>query len=204
MALPRAFFGGAAVRRLVRSVIRLAGTLWLLLALAALALVLLGRPALDEPVPWFGVRSMVVLSDSMAPALRAGDAALVRTTPPEQIAAGDVITFLRNGRAVTHRVDARDSTPEGIVFLTRGDANNVADSEAVAAGQLVGRLTMVIPYGGYLVGFSRTWAGWLTLVVLPSLILMAGEAYTMRRLFQTEVRRARQEAGTRSRALRCR
>src|SRR5437870_5307903 len=57
-----------------------------------------------------GYRAMIVTSGSMAPAIHAGDAVLVRPEPPSSIAVGDVVTFsiaTMEGRGMgttTHRV----------------------------------------------------------------------------------------------------
>ena len=54
-----------------------------------------------------GVQAVLVRSGSMAPAIRAGDALVVRPVAAASVAVGDVVTFPdphRPGRTLTHRV----------------------------------------------------------------------------------------------------
>lgn len=123
--------------------------------------------------------SYVVLSDSMEPTFTSGDAVLVAETAPEDIAAGDVVTYRRSGASstlVTHRVvEVVDEAGERW-FRTKGDANEEADGDLVASSDVVGVQTLTIPYLGHVVLFARSSLGVAVLVVLPCALLAFGEA----------------------------
>lgn len=130
-------------------------------------------------------RSYVVLSGSMEPAISAGDAVLVDSVDPRTITAGDVITFREadEGVPTTHRVvDVIDRTEAGptLAFRTQGDANEDADVAAVRPDQVVGKVVLVLPYVGYVVGFVDSEVGFLALVLGPVLLFVLNEAWTWR------------------------
>lgn len=130
-------------------------------------------------------QSYVVLSGSMEPEISTGDVVIVEDVPPSSIEAGDVVTYWRSGdeTPTTHRVLAIQETEEGRQFVTKGDANEDPDPGTVSASALVGRVTFVIPYAGYVVNFANTRIGQLTLVGIPFGILVITEvvAYALGR-----------------------
>lgn len=96
-----------------------------------------------------GWRPLVVLSDSMVPAVRRGDVVLVSSVLAKDVRPGQVITFAapsgRRGRTITHRiVDARR---EGDVlrFVTRGDANDAPERWSVPASGRLGLVRLTVP-----------------------------------------------------------
>ena len=76
-----------------------------------------------------------------------------QNTAYETISMGDVIVFRKGGNAtVTHRVVR--ITADGIV--TKGDANNVEDSNPVPYEKVVGHAKSKLPYAGYVVMYIKT------------------------------------------------
>lgn len=127
----------------------------------------------------FGYETLTVLSGSMRPTIPVGAMVVEHKVPAGSIRVGDVISFHPgNNRAimVTHRVvDIRTRTVNGApeaYFVTRGDANPIADPGGVPARGDVGRVTANYPLVGY-----ATW--WLqkpevrTVMLLLPLGLMA-------------------------------
>ena len=85
---------------------------------------------------------------SMEPTLSIGDTVTVRTTETPKV--GDVITFMHDGRAVTHRVvrlwNATD--PSGrrhTMYRTKGDANRNEDPWVLVDGAVVGVVSPMSP-----------------------------------------------------------
>ncbi|MFC7165995.1 signal peptidase I [Halospeciosus flavus] len=118
-------------------------------------------------------QSYVVLSGSMEPAISVGDVVLVsEVTDPAALAVGDVITFSRGGDVpITHRITDIVQTENGLVFETKGDANEDADPGTVASSQVIGLVVFTIPFIGYVVEFVGTTTGFLILVVAPFALL---------------------------------
>ena len=133
------------------------------LAAVTLLALLLARP--------LGVQALVDRSDSMQPAIAAGDLIFTRLGPPRRAQVGDIVTFSdpeREGRLLTHRVVERRLRPDGSWgFVTRGDANSGTERWSVTAGGSVGRLLGRIPRAGYVVA-------WMSAPIVRGLLLGLG------------------------------
>jgi len=123
--------------------------------------------------------SHAVLSGSMEPTISAGDLVVVRGTDPADIEAGDVITFTQNGERITHRVVEVRTGENGRQFVTKGDANENRDPEAVPAAQLEGKVWFHLPLLGHLVVFAGSRLGTVALVVVPGVLLVLSELYDL-------------------------
>lgn len=99
------------------------------------------------PLP-LGMRTLVVTSASMAPAIPEGSIVYVRETrEPERLAEGDVIAFPVEGeKIVLHRIAAKDD--EARLFTTKGDANESPDPLRVPYDSIEGRCLASLPIVG--------------------------------------------------------
>jgi signal peptidase len=135
---------------------------WLLLSLLVLPVVVGLAPGLVG-----GDYSFVVQSGSMSPAIATGDLVVVQTVDPADIGPGDVVTYVTTTHSdpVTHRVVGVEASPTGErLFVTQGDANDIPD-DPVPASNVLGRVTLVLPYLGHLLLFGATPVGFVTLVL---------------------------------------
>lgn len=85
-----------------------------------------------------------VMTGSMEPEIREDSLLVVKKTPPEDIAPGDVISFfspdpMLEGAVNTHRVVRVEKENGRTQFITKGDANVIEDTYPVDASALVGR-----------------------------------------------------------------
>lgn len=128
-----------------------------------------------------GEDSYVVRSGSMEPAIHTGDVVVVADARPADIETGDVITFTPDGQGppTTHRVVSIRENDGVTYFRTKGDANAAPDAEPVVENELVGKVTLVLPYVGYVISFAGTTAGFLTLVAAPFGLLLATEVWSV-------------------------
>lgn len=146
-----------------RGLVVMAGTL------AALAVVMAG-------LLWF--RPTVLISGSMAPALRRGDLAFTAEVPARSVRPGDVIVrppASEGGTPVTHRVTAVGRDGPAYLLTTKGDANESADPAPLRADGSVRRVVWSVPAVGHvvLVAASPGARVLLFLVVVPGLLLVA-------------------------------
>ena len=126
-----------------------------------------------------GRRLEVVRSGSMVPTFRTGDLVVDRPITLAQardLKVGQIISFrVPTGSSTftvfTHRIVA--VTPAG--YLTKGDANNVADSEAAPPSLVIGVYERRIPDGGFVLAFVHTRAGLAFVALLPLLVLAGPE-----------------------------
>ena len=102
-----------------------------------------------------GYQIFTVISGSMEPVYSVGDLLYVKKVDVNTIEVGDPITFVLNEDLVvaTHRVIEIDA--ENNHFYTKGDANNVADSEPVHFNNVIGVPQFAIPKLGYVSNFIQ-------------------------------------------------
>ena len=89
-----------------------------------------------------------ITSGSMTPTIAVGEVITVRTTQSPRV--GDVITFLHDGKTVTHRITYswNAMSPDGtrhVVYKTKGDANTFEDPWAVLDNQVIGTVAATPP-----------------------------------------------------------
>jgi signal peptidase len=97
---------------------------------------------------FFGVQPVAVSGPSMVPTFGVGDLVVVQDVEAEEVVVGDVIRFYKGATAVIHRVVEIQEENGRLVFVTRGDGNNVAD-DPITAAQVDARVVMTIPKLGW-------------------------------------------------------
>ena len=117
-----------------------------LAALAALALVVIPMVT--------GSQTYSVLTSSMAPKYAPGTFLVVKPVPFEELKVGDIITYqIESGSptVITHRISSVTAEQSGeIVFITKGDNNDVEDELPVREVQVKGKLFYAVPYVGFI------------------------------------------------------
>jgi signal peptidase I len=122
----------------------------------------------------FDARPLAVLSGSMEPALGTGDVSVVRSIAPLDARPGDIVTFRDPSdpeRLITHRVRAMRAQGDKVVFVTRGDANNVSERWRVPASGEIGRVVYRIPELGWALMYARS-KGLLVVLLGAALALL--------------------------------
>jgi signal peptidase len=95
-----------------------------------------------------GYRPLVDHSDSMRPAIAAGDLLITHARPAGSVQRGEIVSFkdpALAGRLVTHRVVAVHSVGSRFDFLTKGDANSAPESWSAARGSSIAVLAFRVP-----------------------------------------------------------
>lgn len=123
------------------------------------------------PMILLGWKPLVVVSDSMAPLIRAGDVVLV-DSPRDTVETGTIIAFEADSEVMLHRVVAVEETG----YVTKGDANPNPDSTVVLHESVMGQGRLLVPY----LGLARVmgWGWWLALGVLAAAAIPAWRART--------------------------
>lgn len=120
-----------------------------------------------------GFKCYTVISGSMKPEYNVGDLLYVKDVDVNTIKVGDPITFILNEDLVvaTHRVVRIDA--ENQRFYTKGDANEIEDSEPVHFNNVIGVPQFSIPKLGYVSDFVQNPPGmYITIGVGIILILV--------------------------------
>ena len=132
-------------------------------ALVVLATALVGMRFLG-----YGV--YVVTSGSMEPGVAMGSLIVAQAVRPANIQPGDVITYALPDRVVTHRVESIAERDGRVVFVTRGDANPVADPWLAEPDGDVGAVRAAVPLLGFVVAGAQAWWRPLALALLAWLL----------------------------------
>ena len=109
-----------------------------------------------------GYRYYSVLTPSMTPTIPVGSAVFVKLMNPSELIEGDIITYSTStdGKiVVTHRINAVINDEMGLRFITKGDANDVTDLNPVFASQVIGKVSLFVPYLGNVLVYiqQRIW-----------------------------------------------
>ena len=131
---------------------------------------------------------LIVLSESMKPAINMGDVVVTGRTTPEEIKVGDIITFKQPtdadpDRCVTHRVINITTENNTLYFQTKGDATEDPDMRLTPGEDLIGKVVLSIPYVGYLPHYVKTPLGFIILIILPGSLLIV---YEVRNIILTQ------------------
>lgn len=119
-----------------------------------------------------GYRVFNVISGSMEPTYSVGDLLYVKETDPNNIKVGTPITFVMNESLVvaTHRVVEVDTAKQH--FITKGDANDVADAAPVHFKNVVGVPKFSIPKLGYVSDFIQNPPGMYIAVIIAAALII--------------------------------
>jgi signal peptidase len=95
----------------------------------------------------------------MRPTLDPGDVAILTSEPTADLRKGQIIAFHPPGEphlTVTHRAVSVKHTKHGVIFQTKGDANNARDAwRAHVTGNTVWHEDFKLPKFGYLAVWSQ-------------------------------------------------
>lgn len=127
----------------------------------------------------FGRKAYIVQSDSMSGVFDVGDV-IVAKIPGDVTALneGDIITFISEdpdsfGAIVTHKIRSVEKRGGETVYRTYGVANGFDDLTPVPAGNVLGVYEFRIAGLGNFFAFIRTPAGYVVLILLPFVLLVA-------------------------------
>lgn len=133
------------------------------LVLFALAMLLVG-------VRIFGFTPYAVVSGSMAPSIPKGSLAYVKAMRMDELAMGDVITYVldESGVLVSHRIVGLDHSTQ--IITTKGDANQDNDSLKVSYRNVQGVVHYHIPILGTV--SQLIYSNWGLLIILLTMGFM--------------------------------
>lgn len=116
-------------------------------------------------------QSYLVLSGSMEPTIMTGDIIVIQQIPTYGV--NDVVTYKDAGsRIVTHRIVEEKKEEAKTLFITKGDANRSVDNDTVESSSILGKVTFIIPKIGFIVGFTKTPPGFITMIMVPTVLLI--------------------------------
>jgi signal peptidase len=139
----------------------------------------------------FGYKAYIVLSDSMsATDFKAGDLILIRDVDADTLKEGDIISYISQnpdsfGQTITHKIRYKVTDANGNPgFITYGTTTGVDDEYMVYYNDIIGQYRMNIPVIGRLFNFLKTVPGYIMLILVPFLILIAIRSADCVKLFK--------------------
>lgn len=131
-----------------------------------------------EDASIFGYKPYIVLSDSMKDTFEVGDIAVSKTVDVSTLEVGDIITFtsIDHGETVTHKIREITTYEGEPAFITYGTTTGVDDAYPVPFTNVTGEYQFRLPGMGYFFEFLRTPAGYVTLILIPFLLLIILQA----------------------------
>lgn len=135
----------------------------------------------------FGMRPVIVLSGSMEPEFMSGDLIFIQDGDVEQLKEGDIICYMEDGAAVTHRIEAVTEENGAVRYTTRGDANNTDDQKQVEQSQIQGIYKgRKISGAGDEVMFMQSTTGMILFIVCPIVLLILWDIIYRRKIDKEE------------------
>jgi signal peptidase len=135
----------------------------------------------------FGQPVMTVLSGSMTPVIRTGDLIVdnpVTAAQASNLHAGQIISVREapgSQAIITHRIVAVKVSGGAVSYVTKGDANNAADTPLRPASDVIGVLRFAIPRGGYVLAALHRPLVLGLLLASPVLWFLAGPLFQLAR-----------------------
>lgn len=118
----------------------------------------------------------VVLSGSMEPAIRTGSVVIIK--PSSQYKIGDVVIFGKDTKKeipTTHRIISSRAVEGIMLFTTKGDANEDADTTEIRQSNIHGKVLFSVPFMGYVIDFVKKPIGMIVVIVIPALYIISDE-----------------------------
>ena len=127
--------------------------------------ILVGLVVLTHVGRAVGHESYAIRGGSMEPSIPIGSLAITSAIDASAVAVGDIVTVrAANGVVLTHRVVEVDASERQVWLRLKGDANSTPDAVLVQASSLLGEVTVILPFAGYLVGILTVPAGQLSVL----------------------------------------
>src|SRR3989344_338332 len=133
----------------------------------------------------FGFRSFIVMTGSMMPLIDPG--AVVYSQTRSSYNVGDIVTFEKEKVLVTHRVVDIQRKGAEMVYITRGDANNVVDLQTVSKSQIIGSVQFHFPYVGQFLTYLKTPPGFISIILIPLIGFVLIELWNIKMEWEKEM-----------------
>ena len=133
-----------------------------LVAVLTVAIAIGSRTSADGQRVVFGQPVMTIISGSMTPTIAVGDIVVdapVTAAQASDFHVGQIISFRAapgSPEIITHRIVAVRVQDGAVSYITKGDANNSADSTPRPASDVIGLYRFPIPRGGYVLVAMHT------------------------------------------------
>ena len=157
--------------------VRIITTVILIFSVCVMIFTVISVNTVGKDADFLGYKPYIVLSDSMSDTFAVGDLSVSAQTDPETLEPGDIITFTsidpsNYGAVVTHKIREITEYEGEPAFVTYGTTTGVDDSYPVPFENVIGEYKFRLPKMGYFFEFLTTPAGYVTVILIPFLVLI--------------------------------
>lgn len=158
--------------------VRIITTVILIFSVCVMIFTVISVNTVGKDADFLGYKPYIVLSDSMKDTFAVGDLSVSVQTDPETLEPGDIITFTsidpsNYGTVITHKIREITEYEGEPAFVTYGTTTGVDDSYPVPFDNVIGEYKFRLPKMGYFFEFLTTPAGYVTVILIPFLVLIA-------------------------------
>lgn len=131
-----------------------------------------------------------IVSPSMEPNIKVYDVIIEFKVDNEaDLKVGDIITFYTDeidtgGYTVTHRIHEINVVNGKRRYITKGDNNQSVDSGYITYGNIVGKVSYILPGAGRIQFFISSRLGWLLIILIPAMGIIIMDIIKLKRLFK--------------------
>lgn len=88
-----------------------------------------------------------------------GVGSLIYSVKESKYHAGDIISYLKNGEYIVHRIEKSINLGGELYYSTKGDSNKYADTDLVHQSEITGKINMILPVFGQIILFYKSFYG---------------------------------------------
>lgn len=110
--------------------------------------------------------SLISYLGSMEPTLNVNDVIVVKSCDVRELKNGDIITFTKDKRTISHRIIKIMEKERDRAFVTQGDRNEIADEGFISKEQIYGKVIFNIPKIGNVVEYIQNKKGFIQIIIL--------------------------------------
>ncbi|MDF2791160.1 MAG: signal peptidase [Neobacillus sp.] len=154
----------------------------LFLLLIFMIFVVVSSKASGGEPSFLGYQLKTVLSGSMEPTFKTGSIIAVKpVSDPSTLKVKDIITYMQQDQSlVTHRIIEVIKQGDQVMYQTKGDNNQDADTQPILSQNVVAKYTGVtIPFLGYFIDFAKSSKGMAALLIIPGVLLLIYSAFSI-------------------------
>ena len=124
----------------------------------------------EENTHILGIYMFNIVSESMEPTLEINDVVIVQKCEPTQLQKGDIITFKQDERTISHRIVDITKINNTIKFETKGDNNEISDSDLVESGQVYGKVLFRVKRIGKAISYIQNARGFINIAIFVIIV----------------------------------
>jgi len=108
----------------------------------------------------------------MRPKLNENDVIFVKKSLPDEIQKGDIISFTKENKIITHRIVNIKEENGKILYTTKGDNNEINDDFSVEYEEIYGKQLFKIPGIGLVVEYIQKTNGIINLIMIVLILFI--------------------------------